>query len=50
MFRQTYIKLPKLYKGFYTRLTEIVYYCEKYFNAPLGETLSFIPGTVLVKS
>lgn len=37
-------------KGSIPDWPELYTICEKYFNAPLGETLSFIPGTVLVKS
>lgn len=49
-FDRVILNCPNCIKGSIPDWPELYTICEKCFNAPLGETLSFIPGTVLVKS
>lgn len=49
-FDRFILNCPNCIKGSIPDWPEMYTICEKYFNAPLGETLSFIPGTVLVES
>lgn len=49
-FDRLILNCPNCIKGSIPDWPELYTICEKYFNAPLVETLSFIPGTVLVKS